>query len=101
MKARVYAMSRTLEHNFATLRISQAFISLQCRPNGDTKGISLAWIGDCEIRMHAAPASIAGQQPPLFIVDVFDHDAQLLIDSRACHSLADGAAAFETFLLIA
>ena len=98
MKARVYAMGRTLEYNFTTLRISRAFIRLRCRSNGDTKGISLAWIGDCEIRMNAAPPGMVEQQP-LFIVDIFDHDAQLLIGSRACHSLADGAVAFETFLL--
>jgi hypothetical protein len=35
---------------------------------------------------------------PLFILDIFDHDAQLFIDSRACHTLAEGAVAFDEFL---
>jgi hypothetical protein len=38
---------------------------------------------------------------PLFIVDVFDHDAQLFIDSRACYTVAEGAVAFDEFLRMA
>ena len=93
-------MGRALEYNFTTLRISRAYICLLSRPESDTKTISLAWIGDCEIRMHAArPTSAVGQ--PLFTIDMFDHDAQLFIDSRACHSLAEGAAAFDELLFMA
>ena len=75
-------MSRAFEHNFTSLRISQAFVSLQCQPEGGRKAISLALIGDFEIRMHAATPTSA--QKPLFILDIFHHDAQLSIDSRAC-----------------
>jgi hypothetical protein len=50
--------------------------------------------------MHAAPATGAVTQP-LFIVDVFDHDAQLGIDSRACYTVAEGAVAFDAFLRMA
>lgn len=87
-----------LEYNFSTLRISEAYVSLQCQ-SGGSKAISLAWIGDFEIRMHAAPPTDADR--PLFVIDIFDHDAQLFLDSRACRTLADGAAAFDRFLLIA
>lgn len=87
------------EYNFSTLRISQAYISLQCQPDGGSKTISLAWIGDFEIRMHAAAPADA--ERPLFVLDIFDHDAQLFLDSRACRTLADGAAAFDQFLLMA
>jgi hypothetical protein len=89
-----------LEYNLATLRISRAFISLLCRPNDDAKGISLAWIGDCEIRMHAAAPGDAVEQP-LFTIGMFDHDAQCFIDSRACYTLSEGAVVFEAFLLMA
>jgi hypothetical protein len=92
-------MSRAFEYNFTSLRISQAFVSLQCQPEGSRKAVSLAWIGDFEIRMHASAP--AGAQKPLFILDIFDHDAQLSIDSRDCHTLADGASAFDDFLLMA
>lgn len=50
--------------------------------------------------MHAASPTIATKQP-LFIFDFFDHDEQSLVDSRVCHSLAEGAAAFDDFLLMA
>jgi hypothetical protein len=100
IKARGFSVGRVLEYNFTTLRISRAFVSLRSRPEGDATAISLAWIGDYEIRMHAAPSDSAAQQP-LFIVDIFDHDAQLTIGSRACHSVADGAFAFDEFLHLA
>lgn len=93
-------MGRALEYNLTTLRISRAYVSLLSRPEDDAAAISLAWIGDCEIRMHAAPPTGAGKQP-LFIVDIFDHDAQLFIDSRACHTVAEGAIAFDEFLRMA
>jgi hypothetical protein len=100
IKARGFSVGRVLEYNFTTLRISRAFVSLRSRPEGDATAISLAWIGDYEIRMHAAAAGSAAKQP-LFIVDIFDHDAQLSIGSRACHTVAEGAIAFDEFLLMA
>jgi hypothetical protein len=98
IEARGFVVGRALEYNFTTLRISRAYVSLQARPEGgDSTPVSLVWIGDFEIRMHvAAPTSAAKQ--PLFIIDVFDHDAQLSIDSRACHTIAEGAVAFDEFL---
>ena len=96
IKARGFIVGRVLEYNFTTLRISRAYVSLLSRPEDDATAISLAWIGDYEIRMHAAPSGSAAQ--PLFIVDVFDHDAQLSLGSRACHSVAEGATAFDEFL---
>jgi hypothetical protein len=62
--------------------------------------VSLAWIGDFEIRRHAAPPTSAVKQP-LFIIDIFDHDAQLFIDSRTCYAVAEGAVAFDEFLRLA
>ena len=90
-------MGRALDYNLTTLRVSRAYVSLLSRPEGDAASISLAWIGDYEIRMHAAPPTGA-VKPPLFVVDIFDHDAQRCIDSRACYAVADGAAAFDEFL---
>jgi hypothetical protein len=93
-------VGHALEYNLATLRISRAYVSLLSRPEGGAAAVSLARIGDHEIRMHAAPRTGAAKQP-LFIVDVFDHDAQLCIDSRACYSIAEGAVAFDEFLRMA
>ena len=99
IKARGFAVGRALEYNLTTLRISRAYVSLLSRPEGGG-AISLAWVGDYEIRMHAAPPTGAAKRP-LFIVDVFDHDGQLFIDSRACYTIAEGAVAFEEFLRMA
>jgi hypothetical protein len=100
IKARGFIVGRALEYNLTTLRVSRAYVSLLSRPEDDAAAISLAWIGDCEIRMHAAAPTGAAKQP-LFIVDIFDHDAQLFIDSRACHTVAEGAVAFDEFLRMA
>ena len=89
-------MGRALEYNLTTLRVSRAYVSLLSRREGSA-AISLAWIGDYEIRMHAPPLTGAPPQP-LFIIDIFDHDSQLCIDSRACHAVAEGAVAFDEFL---
>src|SRR6185295_5006024 len=97
IRARGFVVGRALEYNLTTLRVSRAYVSLLSRPEGDTAAISLAWIGDYEIRMHAPPPNAAAT-PPLFIVDTFDHDAQRFIDSRACYSVAEGAVAFDEFL---
>jgi len=47
--------------------------------------------------MHDVPRSESAKEP-LFIIELFDHDAQLSIDSRLCYGIADGASAFETFM---
>ena len=93
-------MGHALEYNLTTLRVSRAYVSLLSRPDGGAAAVSLAWIGDFEIRMHAAPPTSAVKQP-LFIIDIFDHDAQLSIDSRACYAVAEGAVAFDEFLHLA
>jgi hypothetical protein len=100
IKARGFAVGRALEYNITTLRVSRAYVSLLSRPDVDTAAVSMAWIGDFEIRMHAAPPTSAVKQP-LFIIDIFDHDAQLFIDSRACYAVAEGAVAFDEFLHLA
>jgi hypothetical protein len=100
IKARGFAVGRALEYNITTLRVSRAYVSLLSRPDVDTAAVSMAWIGDFEIRMHAAPPTSAVKQP-LFIIDIFDHDAPLFIDSRACYAVAEGAVAFDEFLHLA
>jgi hypothetical protein len=90
-------MSGALEYSLTTLRISRAYVSLVTRSEGEATAISLAWIGDYEIRMHASQPT-SGVERPLFVIDIFDHDAQAFIDKRACYTLAEGAAAFEKFL---
>ena len=35
---------------------------------------------------------------PLFWIELFDHDAQSSVDSRACRDIKEAAAAFEDFI---
>jgi hypothetical protein len=54
-------------------------------------------IGNYEIRMlEASKADIA--DGPLFLLELFDHDAQSAIDSFVCDDIEEGVAAFEDFL---
>ena len=88
---------RTSQNSFTKLRISRAYFKLMCIPEGDARTISIAWIGSYEVRMHDV-ASTGGGKEPLFVLELFDHDSQSSIDSRLCCDIAEGAAAFETFV---
>jgi len=68
-----------------------------CIPEGDARMVSIAWIGSYEIRMRDVAPTSDGREP-LFVMDLFDHDSQLSIDSRICCDIAEGAAAFEAFV---
>jgi hypothetical protein len=59
--------------------------------------ISLAWIGNYEIRMFEASRA-SSDDAPLFLMELFDHDAQSTVDSRVCYAIEEGAVAFEAFV---
>ena len=86
----------TSDNNFTKLRISRAYFNLMCIPEGDGRMISLAWIGNYEIRILEASRTGSGEEP-LFLIELFDHDAQSSVDSRVCYDIDEGAAAFEAF----
>ena len=79
------------------LRITRAYIRLLCIPEGQTKIVSLVQIGNCEIRMLEAPTGDV-VDGPLFLLELFDHDAQSAVDSCLCDDVEEGAAAFENFV---
>ena len=82
--------------NFSKLRITRAYINLLCLAEGDVGMVSLAWIGNYEIRMLDVPQTGAAGEP-LFLIELFDHDERSLVDSRVCYEIEQGAAAFEAF----
>ena len=90
-------MSAVSDSNFSKLRISRAYINLLCLPDGEAGIISLAWIGNFEIRMLEVRQT-ADTNSPLFLIELFDHDAQLQLDSQVCFEIEQGAAAFDAFL---
>jgi hypothetical protein len=56
--------------------------------------VSLAQIGNYEIRMLEASKA----DGPLFLIELFDHDAQSSVDSCVCDDIEEGVAAFEDFI---
>jgi len=82
------------DNTFSKLRITRAYIKLLCIPEGETKMVSLVQIGNYEIRMlEVAKADSA--DGPLFLIQLFDYDAQSLVDSRVCGNIEEGVVAFE------
>jgi hypothetical protein len=47
--------------------------------------------------MRDVPQTGAADEP-LFSIELFDHDAQSLIDSRVCYEIEQGATVFEAFV---
>jgi hypothetical protein len=86
------------DDTFIKLRITRAYIKLLCLPEGEVKIVSLAQIGNCEIRMLEASKADA-DEGPLFSIELFDHDAQAVVDSCVCGDIEEGVAAFKDFIL--
>ena len=90
-------MCKIPDNRFSKLRITRAYIKLLCIPEGDPRMVSLAQIGNYEIRMlDASKADTA--DGPLFLIELFDYDAQSSVDSRVCGDIEEGVAAFEDFI---
>ena len=82
-------MCKIPDNTFSKLRITRAYIKLLCIPEGDARMVSLGQIGKCEIRMlEASKADTADR--PLFLIELFDHDAQSSVDSRICDDIEEG-----------
>lgn len=90
-------MCNSSDIKFSKLRISRAYIKLLCLPEGVEKIVSLARIGNCEIRMLES-SQIGCNAAPLFSIELFDHDGQSPVDSCICYSLDEGVAAFQDFI---
>jgi hypothetical protein len=85
------------EIEFSKLRIARAYIKLLCLPESSAKMVTLARIGNYEVRMlEASKADTA--DAPLFLIELFDHDAQSSVDSCSCCGIDEGVAAFRDFI---
>jgi hypothetical protein len=83
--------------NVSKLRIARAYVKLLCLPEDAVKMVSLARIGSYEVRMLEG-SKAHKVDGPLFLIELFDQDAQSLVDSRICCSIDEGVAAFQTFI---
>jgi hypothetical protein len=96
-KRRGRIVARITDNTFSTLRMTRAYIKLLCIPEGEAKMVSLVQIGNYEIRMLEAPKADS-HDGPLFLIELFDHDAQSAVDSCICYDIEEGVAAFENFV---
>lgn len=89
-------VGKTSDNTFSKLRMTRAYIKLLCLPEGEAKIVSLLQIGTYEIRMlEVSKADTA--DGPLFLIELFDHDAQSAVESCVCDDVEEGVAAFERF----
>jgi hypothetical protein len=89
-------MSSTSETTLIELRIARAYVKLSCIPeDGSEASVSLARIGDCEIRMlRVREPDLDGT--PLFWLELLDNN-KTSIDSFRCHKIKDATPIFEYF----
>jgi hypothetical protein len=89
-------MNTTSESSLIELRIARAYGKLSSIPvDGSKPSVSLASIGNCEIRMFR------GREPDLdglFWLELFDHVTKTSVDSFRCDKIKDAAAVFEDFM---
>ena len=88
---------KTSEIEFSKLRITRAYIKLLCIPEGVVKMVSLARLGNYEVRMLENSQN-ESDAAPLFSIELVDHDAQSRVDSCSCYDIDEGAAAFRDFI---
>ena len=89
-------MCRISDIEFSKLRISRAYIKLLCIPDGVEKIVSLARIGNYEVRMFES-SQTGSDAVQLFSMELFDHDAQSPVDSCICYSLDAGSGCLPGF----
>ena len=86
------------EKTLNELRIAQAYVKLLCIPEARAEeSVSLARIGNCEIRMFQG-AQADPEAAPLFWLELFDHGASMSIDGFGCFVIEDAVVVFENFV---
>ena len=92
-------MCKISDNRFRELEITRGYIRLLCLPESSqgVRSVSLARIGNYEVRIFEGRQSDDGDQP-LFWMELFDHDAQLSIDGGCFRDIKEAALAFEDFI---
>jgi hypothetical protein len=86
------------DKTLSKLRIARAYIQLLCIPEGSSKAsVSIAWIGNCEIRIFEGSQANSDGMPLLWL-ELFDHGAKTSVDSFSCHEIEDAVVVFEDFI---
>ena len=86
------------DKTLSELRIARAYIKLLCIPErSSVTSVSLARIGNCEIRIFDRPQANPDGMP-LFGLELFDHGAKTSVDSFSCYEIEDAVIVFEDFI---
>ena len=89
-------MSNTSETVLTKLLVARAKL-LSIPVDISNPSVSLASIGNCEIRMiRGREADIDGM--PLFWLELLDHVTKTSVDGSRCDTIKDAAAVFEDFM---
>jgi hypothetical protein len=79
------------------LKISQAYVRLCSLPEGGPQAsVSVALIGNYEIRMLANPAADV-DSAPLFWLELIDHSTKTSVDSFCCYQIKDAVPVVRDF----
>ena len=90
-------MNTTSESSLIELRIARAYGKLSSPVGASKSSVSLASVGNCEIRMfRGREADLDGM--PLFWLELFDHVTKTSVDSFRGDKTKDAAAVFEDFM---
>jgi hypothetical protein len=74
------------------LRIARGFVKLSSiQEDGSKASVSLASIGNCEIRMFRGPEACSA----LFWLELFDQGTRMSVDSFGCNKIDEAAPVFE------
>jgi hypothetical protein len=91
-------MNSMSETTLAELRIARAYVKLSCIPEDSSEAsVSLASVGNCEIRMFRVP-EVDFDGMPLFWLELFDHSAKTSVDSFSCHEIKEAVVIFDDFI---
>jgi hypothetical protein len=87
---------KVFDKTLSELRIARAHIKLLCIPESESERrmVSLAWIGDYEVRMFEV-RQVSSADAPLFWLELFDHTAQVAVDSCSCDEIEYAVAVLE------
>src|SRR5213592_2718397 len=91
-------MSKISDNALNKMRIARAYVQILCiLEDRSEASVSLASIGNCEIRMFVgSKAHSDGMSLPW--LELFDHNAKTSVDSCSCHKIEDAVAVFEDFI---
>ena len=91
-------MSKISDNALNKMRIARAYVQILCiLEDRSEASVSLASIGNCEIRMFVGSKAHSDGMS-LSWLELFDHDAKTSVDSYSCHKIEDAVAVFEDFI---